>query len=58
MTEDKKVIRRRPKRKFDPKKKEQASRKHKNWKKKKPQKNLEQSLRDLQDHFNKNYHED
>jgi len=58
MTEEKKVIRRRPKHKFNPKNKEKASYKKKKWKKKAPKKNLNESLKELQDHFNKNYHED
>jgi hypothetical protein len=58
MTEEKKVIKRRPRRRFKPKNKEQASHKKKHWKKKRPQKNLSQRLRDLQNHFNKNYHEE
>ena len=58
MTEDKKVTKRRPRRRFKPKNKEQASYKKKHWKKRRPKKNLNQRLKDLKDHFDKNYHEE
>ena len=61
MTEDKKVkVRRKPRPKYNPDNKEQASHNNKKrrWKKhhKKPKKDLGQSLMDLKAHFNNKYH--
>jgi len=61
MTEDTKVkVRRKPRPKYNPNNKEQASYKpkKKRWKKhhKKAKKNLAESLIELQAHFNDKYH--
>jgi hypothetical protein len=61
MTEDTQVkTRRKPRPKYNPDNKEQASYKpkKKRWKKhhKKPKKDLGKSLLDLQEHFNDKYH--
>ena len=61
MTEDKQVkVRRKPRPKYNPNNKEQASNKpnKKRWKKwhKKPKKDLGKSLLELQEHFNGKYH--
>lgn len=56
MTDEKKVIKRRPKHKFNPKNKEQASYKKKKFKKKAPERDLQESLKELRDYFNNNFH--
>ena len=59
MTEDKNIkVRRKPRPKYDPNNKEQANtNKKRRWKKhhKKPKKDLGESLKELQEHFHRNY---
>ena len=61
MTENTKdKVRRKPRPKYDPRNKEQASNKKRRWKKhyKKPKKDLGQSLKELQEYFHRNYNSD